>query len=190
MSKSKTFFSRALIFLGICLVAAGAYVLVQNITQEIHASQFSYDILEQIQDVEDSQTTTSNTDDDEIYIDGNSYIGVLEIPTLNLELPIQSDWSYDKLKNTPCIYSEDPFIIAAHNYSVHFGKLKNLQTGDQVIFTDVNNNQTYYQVMLIEYIYETQVDELLADGQWDLTLFTCNVNNNVERVVVRLTQVS
>lgn len=188
MSKIKTFYSKIFILLGVCLVVAGAYVLAQNLAQEIHASHFSDDILVKIQASQNTDSTQTNAN--EIYIDGNSYIGILEIPTLDLEFPIQSDWSYDKLKNTPCVYSEEPFVIAAHNYSVHFGKLKNLQTGDQVIFTDVNNNEVYYQVELIEYIYETQIDELLADGRWDLTLFTCNVNNNVERVVVRLMQVS
>ena len=39
-----------------------------------------------------------------INVRGNDYIGIIEIPALNLELPIMSEFTYDKLKIAPCRY--------------------------------------------------------------------------------------
>ena len=63
-------------------------------------------------------------------IDGKSYIGMLEIPMLELSLPIAETWSYPQLRETPCRYDGSAYkgdlIISAHNYDSHFGRLKNL----------------------------------------------------------------
>ena len=40
-----------------------------------------------------------------IEIDGYGYIGVLQIPSLDLTLPIISDWSYPALQVAPCRYA-------------------------------------------------------------------------------------
>ena len=40
-----------------------------------------------------------------IEIENNDYIGVLEIPSLELTLPVMSEWSYAGLKIAPCRYS-------------------------------------------------------------------------------------
>ena len=73
-------------------------------------------------------------------LDGAACIGVLEIPAIDLKLPVLSEWSYPLLKKAPCRYSGsaylDNLVIAAHNYRTHFGKLKELETGDEVIFTE------------------------------------------------------
>ena len=38
-------------------------------------------------------------------IDGRSYIGVLEIPSLSLQLPVIGSWSYAELREAPCRYA-------------------------------------------------------------------------------------
>ena len=38
-------------------------------------------------------------------INGIDFIGVLRIPTLELELPVISEWNYPNLKSAPCRYS-------------------------------------------------------------------------------------
>ena len=40
----------------------------------------------------------------EVEIGSYAYIGYLSIPTLELELPIMSSWSYPQLKIAPCRY--------------------------------------------------------------------------------------
>lgn len=120
-------------------------------------------------------------------INGIDFIGVLLIPVLELELPIISGWSYPALKTAPCRYSGSAYlndlIICGHNYASHFGNLKSLQTGDSISFTDMDGNEFLYEVVELETLQPTAIEEL-EQGEWDLTLFTCTVGGQ-SRVVVR-----
>lgn len=122
-----------------------------------------------------------------IEIDGNEYIGTLEIPALELSLPVLSEWSYPNLKLAPCRYTgsvyKDNMIIAAHNYTRHFGNLKELAIGDTVLFTDSDGNVFSYAVSELEQLLPTAIEEMQS-GDWALSLFTCTVGGQY-RVVVR-----
>ncbi len=186
--RSRFSIGRLIIFIGIICVGYSSVLFVQNQLDEKNAKEYSATVVEQFMGENDGN---SGENDDilqggsTISIDDELYIGVLEIPSLDLVLPVQSEWSYAKLKNTPCAYTLEPFIIAAHNYDAHFGRIKNLEIGDQVIYTDVNYDVWYYKVEVVEILNGTDVLEML-DTEYDLTLFTCNYNNNTQRVVVRL----
>lgn len=120
-------------------------------------------------------------------IDGNEYIGVLEITSLKLKLPVMSGWSYPKLKIAPCRYEGSAYtgnlIIMAHNYIVHFGLLKNLHIGDEITFTDIDGNRFCYKVLELETLMPTAIDDM-TNGDWDMTLFTCSIGGK-SRVTVR-----
>ena len=122
-----------------------------------------------------------------IEVDGYGCIGVLAVPVLELELPILTDWSYTKLKKAPChyygSYLESDFVIAAHNYPGHFGRLSELQAGDSVIFTDVNGVAHAYEVVLLETLPPTATEEMITSG-FDLSLYTCTPGGG-NRVTVR-----
>ena len=124
-------------------------------------------------------------------VDGRDYIGVLSIPTLQLELPVQSRWSYPNLKEAPCRYSgslyQNNLIICAHNYASHFGKLKTLQPGDIVLFTDMDEHVVTFQVVERETLNPMD-EEGMEAGDWDLTLFTCTIGGQT-RVTIRLERV-
>lgn len=124
-----------------------------------------------------------------VEIDGNSYIGYISIPSLELELPVLSEWSYPNLKIAPCRYYGsvylDNMIIAAHNYNRHFGRIHSLEAGDAVCFTDMDGNEFYYSVLSIEQLWPNQAKEMAdSEREWDLTLFTCTVGGR-QRVTVR-----
>ena len=120
-------------------------------------------------------------------IDGQYYIGTLQIEPFDLSLPIISEWSYPGLQIAPCRYTGSVYlnnmIIAAHNYTSHFGQLKNLSQGDAITFTDLDGNTFHYQVMEIEILPPYAVHEMIS-GDWDLTLFTCTIGGQT-RVTVR-----
>ena len=120
-------------------------------------------------------------------LDGAACIGVLEIPKINLKLPVLSEWSYPLLKKAPCRYSGsaylDNLVIAAHNYRTHFGKLKELETGDEVIFTDAAGNRFEYKVAAVEALTPQSVEDMTS-GEWALSLFTCTLDGK-NRVTVR-----
>lgn len=124
-------------------------------------------------------------------INGTAYIGTLEIPALELTLPVVSQWSDQALKLAPCRYTGsaylDDLIIAGHNYKRHFARLGELNVGDKVLFTDADSNLFSYQVSKLEQLAGTAVDEMEA-GDWDLTLFTCTIGGKA-RVTVRCERV-
>ena len=118
-------------------------------------------------------------------------IGILSIPVLNVELPVLTDWSYAKLKKAPCHYYgscyETDFVIAAHNYRSHFGRLSQLVAGDLVLFTDVEGTVHCYEVVLLETLPPTATEEMLTSG-FDLSLYTCTPGG-ANRVTVRCSRV-
>ena len=120
-------------------------------------------------------------------IDGRSYIGVLRLPSLGLELPVLGAWSDSGSRAAPCRYSGsaylDNMVIAGHNYSGHFGTLKNLAPGDVLSFTDMDGNVFSYTVVELETLPPYAVEEMTS-GDWDLTLFTCTVGGQ-SRLAVR-----
>ena len=124
-------------------------------------------------------------------INGRDYIGVLSIPSLELELPVISQWDYPALKVAPCRYSgslyQDNLIICAHNYASHFGKLKELQPGDIVLFTDMDEHVVTFQMVERETLNPMDAEGMEA-GDWDLTLFTCTIDGQT-RVTIRFERV-
>ena len=120
-------------------------------------------------------------------IDGNSYIGILSIPSLEQSFPILKECTDDNLRIAPCCYSGSPylndFVIAGHNYTTHFGSLGAVRIGDSVQFTDLDGNVFDYEVMEVTTLPANAVEEMTS-GEWDLTLFTCTVSR-ADRITVR-----
>ena len=114
-------------------------------------------------------------------------IGILEIPALDLELPVISSWIYSSLRLAPCRYSGSAYkgdlVIAAHNYQSHFGGLRTLPEGSEVFFTDAVGNRFSYYVAVTEALTPWSVDDMTS-GEWPLTLFTCTLDSQ-NRVTVR-----
>ena len=123
-----------------------------------------------------------------VSLEGRNYVGILEIPALDLELPILENWSEELLKYAPCLYQgtiSEGMIIAGHNYRSHFGGLGRLGIGDDICFTDVDGTRWNYTVTTTEVIPGSDV-EAMTSGGWDLTLFTCTYGGQ-ERYTVRAT---
>ncbi len=118
---------------------------------------------------------------------GETYVGVVEIPDLEICLPVIHEWTYPRLKIAPCRYRGSAYandlILMAHNYPSHFGSLVNLQLGDKVYFTDMAQQVFVYEVVELETLDGSEV-EALTGGDWDLTLFTCTIGGQT-RVTVR-----
>ena len=127
-----------------------------------------------------------------ITIDGIDYIGKISIPSIDIELPVTSEWSYDNLADAACRYDGSIYlnnmIIAGHNYASFFKNLKKVSVQDEIVFTDVEGNTFYYHVIETEILKPVNVEEMKS-GDWDLTLFTCTVGGRA-RLAVRCERVN
>ena len=188
------------IVLGICCLISAVGFIVYNQREEENAQSASSDILQDVRDnmrqkdYKESSWDESAENPEETpkemltaKVDGYDCIGVLSIPVLELELPVLTEWSYAKLKIAPCHYFgtcyEENFVIAAHNYQSHFGRLSELQAGDLILFTDISGMVHYYEVVLLETLPGYATEEMIASG-FDLSLYTCTPGG-ASRVTVR-----
>lgn len=199
-----------MILLGLLLIAAALFLTAYNLYDEQRAEQSALQVIDRLEDYLPLEVPTEastepiveqapmpNDAPDYVLcpdmempvetINGIDYIGVLQIPSLELELPIASEWNYPNLKTAPCRYSGSAYlnnmIICAHNYSSHFGKLKSLSEGDAATFTDMAGNVFIYKMVERETLNPSDIEEM-EDGDWDLTLFTCTVGGKT-RVTIR-----
>lgn len=193
----------------ICLLGAMGFV-IYNRWETDHAAKTTQSMLEDVQiAIEENKTNTlfqssgseldglqnnplGTTDMATVQVNGYDCIGILSVPVLELDLPVLTDWSYGKLKKAPCLYYgsyyDSDFVIAAHNYRAHFGRLSELQPGDMVVFTDANGVAHYYEVALLETLPKEATEEMITSG-FDLSLYTCTRGGG-SRVTVRCTAVN
>lgn len=142
------------------------------------------------EEFEESHPTDTEPEMPSVQLDGRYYCGYLTLDSLGLELPVLNNWSYANLNVAPCRYEGTPqthnFIIAAHNYNSHFGQIKYLSEGDEIIFTDCLGEKYHYTVTYTEYIDGYSVEQMSENknSSWDMTLFTCTLNGQ-SRVTVR-----
>ena len=184
------------IFLGVvCLLSAVGF-LVYNLWENKNAEEISQVFLEDVQCIiQEPQPERLPPDETEemlaematVEVDGYDCIGILSVPILDLELPVLTDWSYEKLKKAPChyygAYYERDFVIAAHNYASHFGRLSELQPRDLILFTDVSGTVYCYEVVLLETLPANATEDMITSG-FDLSLYTCTPGG-ASRVTVR-----
>ena len=199
---SKRYVGLMLMIIGISAVTAGlglsSYNLWDNHRAGIQADTALYAIVQLWEEAEETEPTETPEASSEFppdsgrelpvrEVDGHRYIGMVSVPVIDMALPVQEDWSPALLKTSPCRYMGSPYrgdlIICAHNYDTHFGRLKNLLPGDEVIFTDVEENEFRYTVVELETLASTAVEEMKS-GEWDLTLFTCTLGGHT-RITVR-----
>ena len=103
-----------LISFGLLLIVLALSLTVYNIWDEKRAGQEASEVLEKLTEEIDEPTEEAEAEmlyqmhpDMEmpaIQIDGKRYLGILEIPALDLRLPIMESWSYPNLKISPCRY--------------------------------------------------------------------------------------
>ena len=205
--KKKNWIGKIFTITGLLLFAAALALSVYNLWDGYRAEQSREKLLEEYRDKnqnisdegEQAEESDGQIPDYQLNpemempeitledLDGAACIGVLEIPKIDLKLPVLSEWSYPLLKKAPCRYSGsaylDNLVIAAHNYRTHFGKLKELENGDEVLFTDAAGNRFEYKVAAVEALTPQSVEDMTS-GEWALSLFTCTLDGK-NRVTVR-----
>ena len=200
-----------LILLGILMLLGAVGLVAYNFWDANRAKeaaeQISEQLIEKIDENVKSEETAApapymdpNTPMPVELIDGYEYIGILEIPSEELSLPVMAEWDYDRLKTSPCrfvgSYYADDLVICAHNYDLHLGRLLSIDIGVDVYFTNVEGLTIHYIVTNRETVEPTAVEQMIENTgnsetsllDWDLTLFTCNLGGQT-RCAVRCSRV-
>ena len=193
-----------LITLGILLIAAAVGLAGYNLWDASRAQKAAEEITGQLisdieSKVEDGKTAAPyidpNTPMPVEVVDGYEYIGVLEIPSEGLSLPVMKEWDYTRLKISPCrftgSYYSDDLVICAHNYMKHLGPLLQIGIGEDIYFTNVDGLSIRYIVTNRETVEPTAVEQMIENTSnsetslldWDLTLFTCNLGGQTRCAV-------
>ena len=209
-------FGTLLILTGLLLVAGGIGLVLYNLWDNDRAGRAADAIQDEIDSelekmpVENAPVplTGGNQKDDESWlsgqkmptmlIDGNQYIGTLEIPSLGIRLPVLDRWNYELLKISPCLYSgsyyTDDMVICGHNYQKHFSPIKGIAIDADVYFITAQKVIYHYKVCNRETVKPTAVEQMILNWNngdsefeqyedWDLTLFTCNTGGQTRCAV-------
>ncbi len=189
------------VIIGLLLLAAALCITSYNFYEDGKARSASMDVLSQLNellsganvDVQSGQTEypdyilNPQMDMPTKRINGLDYMGVLDIPALDLSLPVLSDYVFDNLRISPCRFAgsayTDNLVICAHNYNSHFGMLKYMSVGDTMSLTDMDGNVFNYEIKEILVLDPSLPEEFIENG-YALTLFTCTVSAEA-RVTVR-----
>lgn len=196
-----------LILLGLLLLLGAGSLTAYNIWDGIRAERASQHIIQEMDIGQDLVEALDREPDDDsempvIEVEGYYYIGILEIPSLQLTLPVMDRWDYTRLKISPCVYSgsykTDDLVICAHNYARHFSPVKRIDIGADVYLITVDCRVYHYQVTNRETLQPGAVENMIentnntTDGtvtnEWDLTLFTCNTGGQT-RCAVRCARI-
>lgn|GEM_PF-193198 len=141
-------------------------------------TQPAEEILPEPEETEPVETKPIETEQEEprLEIDGYEYIGYLYIEAIQVEVPVMSDYDYQRLDIAPCrqfgSVQTDDLVIAGHDYRRHFANIGKLQKGDKILFTDVNGTDYEYAVEKTETLAADAVDAVQNSGS-GLVLYTC-----------------
>ena len=164
-----------LVFLiGFGLFAGAVGLFIYNTWDSNRAGEASRKVVEQIEKRRKGKPRMAG---DPVYeekremptmeIDGFLYIGTLEIPSLDLKLPVMQKWDYSRLKIAPCRFSgsyfTDDLVICGHNYRRHFSPVKGIDIGENVYFVTVDNMVYHYKVSNRENLRPTSIEQMIRN---------------------------
>ena len=144
--------------------------------------------IEQKIEVPDEQKLTAS--------DGTIYytIGVINIPSINVNYPILSTYTDELLKIAPCrFHGPNPnevgnLCIAGHNYknSKFFSKVPNLQLGDKIEITDLSGRMLTYTVYDKFIVNPDEVENIKEkiSGIKEIKLIKCT-NDKKKRHIIK-----
>ena len=192
--------SKTLITVGTVLILAAASLTLYNVWDAYRAGKAAQAIEEELTAaIDNNETKAENTvteskerEMDVVTLDGVDYIGTITIPVAGLVLPVQYNYTFDALRNSPCryygSYMTNDLVICAHNSSKHFGPIRWLEAGDDIYLRTVDGAEIHYTVKGLETLQPEEVDRMTSTkdetlGSWDLTLFTCYIGGQTRCAV-------
>ena len=174
-----------LVALGLIMAAAGLFLHLTEQQQEQLAGENAALLLEAVSQQLPAAPAEPMPDEEpgdepqSLTVMGYDVLGTLRIPSVDIDLPVLNDWSYDLLTVAPCRYSGSietgDLVILGHSYRTHLRPLRQVQPGDSVELTDAAGTVHRYVVAETE-ILRGSDGSLLPSG-YPLTIFTCTADS-------------
>lgn len=146
-------------------------------------------------DIQNEIMTDEDTDllDFAEEIDGRKVIGTIEIEKIDYKGIVYENTELSTLKYGVGHFTSSPYIngnvcLAAHNTDQFWARLKELSTGDKILYKTFWGNKSY-EVFNSSIIDETDFSLLENSDQNIITLITCVKNNKPKRLCVQAKEI-
>ena len=178
--RKRHFVSTALTAIGIAIALIGLGVYICRRLENFFELQASSRVVGLL-----TEAISSTPDaDGSLTIDNKEYIGIIELPSLNLTLPVLASCEGDNLEKGICLYSSNGnYVIGGHNRDSQFGPIYDLKINDKLIFYDIHSNKKEYTLAKTEILLPEDVEKFTTN-EYGITLFTCYWDNH-QRYVLR-----
>ena len=188
-------------FLIIILILAAIIVLgfiIYRYSQYQKNSEEAIEVVAQIEKEFEEISKTGATEGAEQKVEteykGYKVVGIIEIPKINIKYPILNKTNDDSMQYSITkfaggdVNSIGNFVVAGHNYldGSMFGKVKQLQIGDEIKLTDLYNNTVTYEIFDIYSVdpNDTSILESEDEEAREVTLITCT-KGHIERLITK-----
>ena len=112
-----------------------------------------------------------------VEVNGKNYVGIIQLPKYDVELPVSAQWDANAITANPCRYTgsiyDGTFIIGGSDNSGQFDFMKLITMGDEISVTDMTGSQYRYTVTWVEKTKDVST-EALSGGDDVLVLFARN----------------
>ena len=143
------------------------------------------------ENIEDKNNEVQEID---MEIDGKKVIGIIKIPKIDLEYPILEYTDKDTLKLSITKFWGNKIneignvTLAGHNNlsGTMFGKIKNLEIGDIIELTDIQNVTLKYKIFKKYVVDPNDITVIMPEQEnaREITLITCT-NGNKNRLIIK-----
>ena len=170
-------------------------IIVYRYSQYQKNSEEAVEVVAQIEE-KFAGIEASNDEQEKVEIEYKGYkvVGIIEIPKINIKYPILNKTNDDSMQYSITkfaggdVNSIGNFVVAGHNYldGSMFGKVKQLEIGDEIKLTDLYNNTVTYEIFDIYSVdpNDTSILESVDENSREVTLITCT-KGHVERLITK-----
>ena len=190
MSKVKTY-KVLLICLIIAAIIIGVLITIKYINLYRHENAAKNVIANINRSFEETTDTVQEINEQ---IDGHKVIGIIRIPKINLEYPILETTSKETLNLSITKFWGNKIneignvTLAGHNNlnGTMFGKTKNLEIGDIIELTDIQNITLKYKIFKKYVVDPNDITVIIPEQEnvREITLITCT-NGNKNRLIIK-----
>ena len=125
---------------------------------------------------------------------GYKVVRIIKITKINIKYPILNKTNDDAMQYAITKFSGGEinsignFVMAGHNYldGSMFGKVKQLELGDEIKLTDLYNNTVTYEIFDIYSTdpNDTKIINSVKENTKEITLITCT-NGHINRLITK-----